>query len=145
MKKYPRAKVIGILQSGSRLLVEEFTGEHSKGLGHYYRPIGGSIEIGEKSMDALLREFEEELQVTVVINGYMGCIENIFYINEQVGHEIIQVYRVSFTEEENYSKEKFEISEGGKLSFAKWINIADFIDGDKILYPDSLMNKLKGE
>ena len=52
--KYPRAKVIGILQSGNRLLVEEFEGEHSKGNGIYYRPIGGSIEFEEKSTAALV-------------------------------------------------------------------------------------------
>ncbi|MDW0117099.1 NUDIX domain-containing protein [Sporosarcina thermotolerans] len=145
MKQYPRAKVIGVLQSGSRILVEEFTGKHSKGVGAYYRPIGGSIEFGERSTDALLREFEEELQVTVEIKGYMGCMENIFAINEQIGHEIIQVYRVGFIEEKNYSKEKFEVLEGKHMSFANWVKIADFIVGDKILYPDSLINKLKGE
>ncbi|MDN4606938.1 NUDIX hydrolase [Sporosarcina highlanderae] len=142
--RYPRAKVIGVLQSGNRLLVEEFSGVHSKGFGTYYRPIGGSIEFGEKSEDALLREFEEELQVKVEIKNYMGCIENIFSINEQRGHEILQVYGVEFSEKENYAKEKFEILEGGQSSFANWVNLADFIDGVKILYPDSLVCKLEG-
>ncbi|MCG7344528.1 NUDIX domain-containing protein [Sporosarcina sp. ACRSL] len=141
----PRAKVCGILQSGSKLLVEEFTGEHSKGNGTYYRLIGGSIEFGEKSNEALIREFNEEIRASVEIEKYVGCIENIFHIKGQTGHEIIQVYKVAFVNKENYFREWFEIQEGGQLSFAKWVDRKDFITGEKVLYPDGLVKSLKGE
>lgn len=142
--KYPRTKVIGILQSDNRLLVEEFEGEHSKGNGIYYRPLGGSIEFGERSTAALCREFKEEVNETVDIIEFLGCIENIFTINNRIGHEIIQVYSVVFVDKENYSREVFTIRENGRVSLAKWINIMDFILGEKVIYPDGLVDKLGG-
>lgn len=75
---YPRAKTLGILLYNNQILVEEFQGKHSTGEGTYYRPIGGSIEYGEKSADALVREYEEELNVDIIIQQYIGCLENIF-------------------------------------------------------------------
>lgn len=140
---YPRAKVFGILQTDSRLLVEEFEGEHSKGRGIYYRPIGGSIELGEKSTEALIREFKEELKETVKVESFIGCIENIFTINEQLGHEIIIVYKVDFFRKENYNRELFEIRENEKVSFAKWIDIMDFVKAEKVLFPDGLAQMLE--
>ncbi|WP_432357927.1 NUDIX hydrolase [Sporosarcina sp. UB5] len=141
-EKYPRAKVIGILESGHRILVEEFEGNHSRGNGMYYRPIGGSIEFGEKSAEALIREFNEELKVNVEIDRFIGCIENIFIINEQIGHEIILVYKVNFVDKENYNRTLFNIQENENVSFAKWINIMDFVTGEKVLFPNSLAEKL---
>lgn len=141
--KYPRAKVIGILQSGHRVLVEEYQGEHSRGRGPYYRPIGGSIEFGEKSIDALIREFKEELKLNVEIDAFISCIENIFMIREQIGHEIILVYNVGFVDKENYNRELFDIQVNEKVSFAKWINITDFITGEKVLFPDGLVEMLE--
>lgn len=141
--KYPTAKVLGIIQSEHRLLVEEFDGEHSKGKGIYYRPIGGSIEFGEKSTEALTREFKEEIRENVVIEKYLGCIENIFMIDGQIGHEIILVYKVSFLDKENYHRKIFDILENGKVSFAKWVDQTDFVKGEKVLFPDGLADKLE--
>ncbi|MGE6259079.1 hypothetical protein ACQKCU_14415 [Heyndrickxia sporothermodurans] len=39
------------------ILLEEQEGKHSKGIGYYYSPIGGTIEFGEKSDETLAREF----------------------------------------------------------------------------------------
>ncbi|MFS0689209.1 NUDIX domain-containing protein [Sporosarcina sp. 179-K 8C2 HS] len=141
--KYPRAKVVGILQSNQQILIEEFVGRHSKGRGPYYRPIGGSIEYGEKSTEALIREFKEELKVTVAIEEFLGCIENIFFINDRIGHEIILIYNVSFVDKENYTREMFTIQESEQVSFAKWIDITDFVTGEKVLFPDGLADKLE--
>lgn len=141
--KYPRAKVLGILQSGHRILVEEFVGEHSKGNGPYYRPIGGSIEYGEKSTVALIREFKEELNVTIEIEEFLGSIENIFSFKEQMGHEIILLYRVSFVEMKNYKQELFTIQESGQVSFTKWIDMLDFVRDEKVLFPDGLADKFE--
>jgi 8-oxo-dGTP pyrophosphatase MutT (NUDIX family) len=143
VRKYPRAKVFGILQYGQRLLVEEFEGEHSRGSGIYYRPIGGSIEFGEKSTDALIREYKEEIKVTVEIDKFIECIENIFMINGHIGHEIFLVYQVVFVDKENYNRELFEIRENEKVSFAKWIDIMDVVTGEKVLFPDGLVEKLE--
>ena len=105
--------------------------------------IGGSIEFGERSTEALCREFKEEVKETVEIKDFLGCIENIFMINDRVGHEIILVYSVSFEDKENYTREIFTIQENGQASFAKWIDIMDFIIGEKVLFPDGLVDKLE--
>lgn len=140
---YPRAKVLGILLDNKRILVEEFYGKHSGGEGTYYRPIGGSIEYGEKSADALVREYEEELHVDVIIQQYMGCLENIFLVDEEMGHEIIQLYSVGFKDKADYKREVFEVIEGDKRAVAKWLSIADFISKQQVIYPTGLVEQLE--
>lgn len=52
---YPRAKAFGLAIHDSRLLVQEYhTGDET-----YYRPLGGSIELGEKSAHTVIREFQK--------------------------------------------------------------------------------------
>lgn len=88
---YPRANVLGIVTRSKQVLVEEQSGKHSKGTGFYYRPIGGTIELGEQSQETLVREFQEELGVQITIKSHVKCIENIYKIDEDIGHEITQI------------------------------------------------------
>lgn len=99
---YPRSNVLGIVTQNKQILVEEQSGKHSKGSGFYYRPIGGTIEWGEHSQEALIREFHEELGVEIIINHHVKCIENIFKIDENIGHEITQIYLVEFSDPKLY-------------------------------------------
>jgi 8-oxo-dGTP pyrophosphatase MutT (NUDIX family) len=140
---YPRAKVLGILLDNKRILVEEFHGKHSSGEGVYYRPIGGSIVYGEKSADALVREYKEELNVYIIIQQYMGCLDNIFLIDEEMGHEIIQLYSVGFKDEANNKKETFQVIERDKRAVAKWLPTDDFISGQQVIYPNGVVEQLK--
>ena len=139
---YPRAKTLGILLYDKRILVEEFYGKHSKGEGTYYRPIGGSIEFGEKSNDALIREYHEELEVDIKINQYIGCFENIFRINGETGHEIIQLYLIDFENLSHYNRRMFKVIEGNKIGIAKWLPLADFASNREILYPNGLIERV---
>lgn len=53
---YPQVKAFGIAIHHDRLLVQEYhTSDET-----YYRPLGGSIELGEKSAHTVIREFKEE-------------------------------------------------------------------------------------
>ncbi|WP_409292913.1 hypothetical protein [Peribacillus sp. SCS-37] len=45
----PRANTLGIVSNEDHLPLEEQQGRHSKGEGYFYRPIGGTIELGERS------------------------------------------------------------------------------------------------
>lgn len=54
----------------------------------YYRPIGGSVNFGERTVDALRREVQEELGTTISITGEPLIIENIFTCDGKAGHEI---------------------------------------------------------
>lgn len=140
---YPRAKTLGLIFNENRILLEEQEGIHSKGKGYFYRPIGGTIEVGEKSVETLIREFKEEIKVEVMIKDYVSCIENIFKIDTNIGHEIIQIYVVEFKDKTLYKKESFEIIEGNKITYAKWVSLAEILEGKKVLYPDGLFELLQ--
>lgn len=142
---YPRANTLGIIVKDNYILLEEQEGTHSKGIGSYYRPIGGTIEFGERSNETLVREFTEELGVDVVVKGYISCIENIFKIDEVVGHEITQIYLVDFKDRNLYQQEYFKVSEGNKVTYAKWISKEEIFSGKKVLYPNGLTELLKKE
>ncbi|MGE8206774.1 NUDIX hydrolase [Heyndrickxia sp. NPDC080065] len=134
---------MGLIFKDKFILLEEQEGKHSKGIGYYYRPIGGTIEFGEKSDETLAREFKEELGVEIVINRYISCLENIFKIDENVGHEITQIYAVNFKNENLYEKEFFTVSEGDKVTYAKWVPIEELITGQKVFYPNGLTDLIK--
>ncbi|TFD94466.1 NUDIX hydrolase [Jeotgalibacillus sp. R-1-5s-1] len=140
---YPRAKVFGLIIQDGKLLLEEYGEEPAKGSGYFYRPLGGSIEFGERSDEALVREFREELGYEVLIDEYVTCLENIFWVEEEMGHEIIQVYLVSFQDDEAAGKSEYGIIDkpGGR---AVWVRIDECVSGDKVLYPEGLAEVLKG-
>lgn len=140
---YPKAKTLGILLRDNKILLEELEGKHSKGTGKYYRPIGGTIELGEMSSETIIREFTEEMAVDIEIKSYIGCLENIFRIDENIGHEIIQIYLVEFNNQNLYQKESFEVIEGKKTTYTKWISIEEIMNGKKTLFPNGLTELLE--
>ncbi|MEK5050605.1 NUDIX hydrolase [Bacillus sp. FSL P2-0099] len=136
---YPRAKAFGIAIHHGRLLVQEYhTGDET-----YYRPLGGSIELGEKSAHTVIREFQEELHTEVEITNYLGCLENIFHLDGEIGHEIIQLYSLCLLDMSLYEMEILNISDEQTLSYAKWISLTAFIQKEKLLYPDGILKYIQ--
>ncbi|PEX91840.1 NUDIX hydrolase [Bacillus cereus] len=131
---YPRAKAFGIAIHHDRLLVQEYNMDDEI----FYRPLGGSIELGEKSADTVIREFKEELHTDVEIIDYLGCLENIFHLSKEIGHEIIQLYSLRLLDTSLYEIEKVKIQDEQNVSYAKWIPITAFIQKEKVLYPDGI-------
>ncbi len=127
----------------NKILLEELEGKHSKGTGKYYRPIGGTIEFGEMSRETIIREFNEEMAVDIEIKSYIGCLENIFTIDESIGHEIIQIYLVEFIDKNLYQKESFKVLEGRKTTYTKWVCIEEIKSGKKTLFPNALIELLQ--
>ncbi|GAK39044.1 hypothetical protein TCA2_1532 [Paenibacillus sp. TCA20] len=138
----PRANALGIVIRNTQILVEEQWGKHSQGTGTYYRPIGGTTEFGEYSQDTVVREFLEEIGAEIKVKQYLKCIENIFSIDENIGHEITQVYAVQFVDPDLYEVEQFQVTEQDKITIAKWISISEFINGERFLYPNGLTELL---
>ena len=138
----PRAVALGVVFRDECILVEEQSGKHSKGMGTYYRPIGGTIEYGERSVDTVVREFGEEIGMAVEVVKYLACIENIFTVDGETGHEIVQVYVVRPTDERWYSNGSFRVTEGDNIGVAKWVPIEAFRTSKLVLYPDGLINLL---
>ncbi|MCP3028718.1 NUDIX domain-containing protein [Halobacillus sp. A5] len=135
---YPRAKSLGLVIKEDLLLLEEFKGKHSNGEGKFFRPLGGTIEFGEQSDITLNREFIEELGTEVLNPRYITCLENIFKVNGEVGHEIFQIYLVDLKEQWMYDKHYLEVKEGSQTSKAFWIPMNKFLHGDEFIYPDGL-------
>ncbi|MBE7095826.1 NUDIX hydrolase [Bacillus cereus] len=136
---YPRAKAFGLATHQGRLLVQEYhTGDET-----YYRPLGGSIELGDKSAHTVIREFKEELHTEVEITNYLGCLENIFQLDEGIGHEITQLYSLRLLDTSLYEMEKMNIQDEQTVSYAKWIPITVFIQKKKVLYPDGILNYIQ--
>lgn len=136
---YPRAKAFCLATHQGCLLVQEYhTGDET-----YYRPLGGSIEIGEKSAHTVIREFKEELHTEVEITNYLGCLENIFHLDGEIGHEIIQLYSLHLLDMSLYEMEILNIQDEQTASYAKWIPMTAFIQKEKALYPDGILKYIQ--
>ena len=136
---YPRAKAFGLAVHQDRLLVQEYYTEGEI----YYRPLGGSIELGEKSAHTVIREFKEELHTKIEITNYLGCLENVFHLDGDIGHEIIQLYSLRLLDTSLYEMKILNIQDEETVAYAKWIPITAFIQKEKILYPDGVLKYIQ--
>jgi ADP-ribose pyrophosphatase YjhB (NUDIX family) len=73
-----------LFRNGDRILVEK---DYDSVKNYHCRPLGGGIEFGEHSHDAILREIDEELGHSVENLRLITIIENIFTLDCQKGHE----------------------------------------------------------
>jgi ADP-ribose pyrophosphatase YjhB (NUDIX family) len=64
----------------------------------FHRPLGGHVEFGEYSIDALHREFAEEIHQQLARVRLLGVLENIFEWSGAVQHEIVFVYLANFAD-----------------------------------------------
>jgi len=109
----------------------------------FYRPLGGGIEFGESSRDAVIREVREEIGQDVVNLRYLGTVENIFVCNGKPGHEIVMVYEGEFADPCMYECESLEGHEDCGTSLkALWMPLQHFRDGLSPLYPVGLLELL---
>ncbi|TWT09327.1 NUDIX hydrolase [Planomicrobium sp. CPCC 101079] len=141
----PRANTLGLLFHKGHLLLEEQEGTHSQGTGLFYRPIGGTIELGEPSALTLVREYHEELGADIEIHRYVSCLENIYEIHGDVFHEITQLYTVGFKDPALYLQKAFTVTEGLKTTTAKWIPLTQLRNSDTVLYPAGLLELIERE
>jgi len=136
-----RASAIGIVRRGDELLVERYDTEKEE----FVRPIGGGVEFGEASDEAVVREFREELGRVVETERLLGVVENVFTFRGEACHEITFVYEVAFSEPDAYGRDRFTVRESdGSTREATWIPL-DALGDDETLYPDGLVSLVRGE
>ena len=102
----------------------------------FYRCLGGGIEFLEKSEEALKREFLEEINVDITVKDFLGILENIFTYQGKKAHELVLFYSIEISDE-NYQEEYKVIDDHGE-TIAKWIDINEFKNKNKILYPEEV-------
>lgn len=129
-----RPVVLGLAKKGNKLLVGE--GFDNVKNQTFYRCLGGGIDFLEKAADALKREFLEEINVNVIIKNFLGISENIFTYKGKNAHELILFYSIDILDNE-YKEEYDVIDDCGKYK-AKWIDIEEFKNKSKILYPEEV-------
>ncbi len=107
------------------------------------RPPGGGIEFGETAIQALHREFREELHCAIEILGAPNVLENIFEHNGAPGHEIVFAFPIAITDPAVLATERFVIVEAGEADArAEWLPVGALRAGEVRLFPPALVGIL---
>ena len=123
-----------------RILVAEYP-EQGR---FFYRPLGGTIEFGERGEAAVRREFREEIGTDLTEVRYLGMLENIYNYKEELGHEIVLAYDGRLVDENLYDQPVIQGDELGDPFNAVWKRLDEFGPGKPPVYPDGLLELLKG-
>jgi 8-oxo-dGTP pyrophosphatase MutT (NUDIX family) len=129
-----RPIAICLCLDSDRILVTEF---REKGR-LYYRPLGGTIEFGERGEETVRREFREEIAADLTGVRYLGTLENIYTDDGRRGHEIVLVYDGRLADGSFYEKDVIQGDELGEPFRAVWKRLEEFGPGHPPVYPDGL-------
>src|SRR5262245_39607012 len=135
-----RAIAIGIVRRGDELLLMVVRSDDGAIKG--YRPLGGSIEFGERAANALKREFVEELGLAINEPTLITVLENLYTHHGAPGHEIVLVFEASFTDAEAHCRESFSFEDGGVRNDVVWMALERFRAGEAKLFPTGLLEHL---
>ena len=110
----------------------------------FYRPLGGQIEFGEYSQEALIREIREEVQQEIHNVRYLGLIENLFTFSGIDEHEIVLVYDADFVNRYIYTRDVLSGIEDNledPVFQAIWRSLDELSRRDSLpLYPTGLLD-----
>ena len=135
---YLRVKAVCVfLHRGRVLALEAFDATKQQ---TFRVPVGGRVEFGERTVDAIEREIIEELSAGVIDLRLLGVLENLFTFDGGQGHEIVFVYDGRFTDPSMYDKQEVIEVENGTPFTAHWID--PFDTGGVPLYPDGLADPI---
>ena len=129
-----RPLALGIAVKNNKLLVSEGFDNIKKET--FYRCLGGGIEFLEKSEDALKREFLEEININITVKDFLGISENIFTFKGKKAHELILFFSIEISDKDY--QEVYKVIDDHGETIAKWIDIEEFKNKNKILYPEEV-------
>lgn len=136
-----RALALCVFHHDGKILVNEFTDPITKQT--FFRPIGGGIDFGETSADAIVREVQEELDLPITDVQLIGTLESLFTYAGKPGHEIVRVYDAMFVDSAVYEMPYLNAQESDGAAFtAAWHSSASFTN-ESPLVPEGLYDLLK--
>lgn len=137
-----RPIAVCLFRNNNRILVHE--GFDSVKQDYYYRPLGGGIEYGEASGDAVAREIREELGAEIENIRLLGVVENIFVYQGEQGHEIVFVFDAEFVDKSLYGLNEIDgYEQEADVRFkTKWYSFGETGNGDGRLVPENLAELL---
>jgi 8-oxo-dGTP pyrophosphatase MutT (NUDIX family) len=143
MGKKPKIRAIAIcvFRHGNRILVHEDMDSVKRSV--FARPLGGGIDFGETSKEAIVREIQEELGAEMTDARLLGIVENLFELEGKPGHEIVFVYDGRFVDESLYAQAHLEGIEGKHRFKAVWRSLEELRAGTTQLVPPELWNLLE--
>ncbi len=141
MIERPRPLAICVFRNQGQILVSQ--GADPQDGRTFLRPLGGGIEFGETSAEAVVREVREELGVEVRNVQLLGVLENLFTYNGARGHEIVFVYDAAFLTPDYYQASELPAREGEVAFPAVWVRLSELGVGSPPLYPDGLLDLLR--
>ena len=138
----PSIRVIAIClfhHNGSILVAEGIDSVKNE---RFARPLGGGIEPGESSGDAIIREIREETSQEITNLRLLGVLENLFTYEGKSCHEIVFVYDGSFADTTIPSRGEIPMVEEGWLGTVRWRPLTSFGEHCRLV-PEGLSNFLK--
>ena len=141
-RKPPFIRVIAIclFRYKERILV--FQGFDQSSGTYFYRPLGGGVDAGETSAQALVREIREEVGAEVTQLQLLAVLESIFTVNGRAGHEIVFVYDGCFVDKTLYNQPLIEaVEDNGEALQATWRALSFFNDHHRLV-PEALVELL---
>jgi ADP-ribose pyrophosphatase YjhB (NUDIX family) len=132
-----RPVAVGIVRRGDLLMASR----RDDGTITGWRPLGGTIEFGERAADALKREFVEELGVTLDEPKLLCVLESLYRHHDTPGHEI--VFEARLADAAAYGKDGFTFDDGGVRNDVRWVALARFRAGQEQLFPAGLLEQIE--
>lgn len=142
MAKKPRIRTIALclLRRDHQILVHQ--GYDTVNQRSFARPLGGGIDFGETSQQAVVREIQEELGATITRVKLLATVESIFNYEGKPGHEIVFVYDGEFVDQSLYQQEVLTAVEGARRFQAHWRSLAELARLGVTLVPEAIAGLL---
>ncbi|HEY7644168.1 MAG TPA: NUDIX domain-containing protein [Hyphomicrobiales bacterium] len=101
----------------------------------FHRLLGGHVEFGETSEEALKREMREELGTEVAVLSLLQVMQNRFVFEGRPHHEVVFIHHVRFLDETFNRREDLYNLEPHLDEPFIWIPLAEATAGPVPLYP----------
>ena len=129
-----RCITLALIEKENKYLV--FKAKDSKNGKEFYRSLGGGIEFGETSEQALKREIKEEIGAEIINLKLIKVIENIFEYEGLDMHEVVFFYTANFKDKEYYGKEGIPIIDSKLGRVTAWVEADSLKQAN--FYPDGV-------